>query len=451
MSSVLLKGINLYEGINTDGDSLVMKGYRDENFRIPFSKIKNSAIYNNNEIELDIPFEDHNENHDILCEARFYIPHIENEETEEEKEGGEEGEEANGEEKGGEEAKDAKDGEDGEKSGEMQEEGKEEEEEEEEEKEPVITFAEELHQQIRKKAKIDESMGELICTIESLSLVVPRGKYTIDLHKVNMRLHGSTFNYKILYKNIVKAFLLPMNNDIHYSIVLGFSKPLRQGNTIYPYIIFQFKKVKKLELEMKATQEILQEVNKNLKPVYSGPAYEVVAKLFKMIIGVNIIIPGSFRTTSGHSSLKCNVGNQEGYLFMMNKSMIFIKKPVIYIRLGDVARVEFQRVSGGINMRGFDFEVILRSGISTIFSGADKRELESIMSYFKKAKLPVQTINEMEKLDEELGSFDDDDDEDLRQEDLMDDDDEDDDDFVVNPNDNANADEDEDYHIDGED
>jgi len=60
-----------------------------------------------------------------------------------------------------------------------------------------------------------------------------------------------------------------------------------------------------------------------------------------MIIGVNIIIPGSFKTTQGRVSLKCTVGSQGGHLFMMNKSMIFIKKPVIYIRLGEVARVEF--------------------------------------------------------------------------------------------------------------
>lgn len=139
----------------------------------------------------------------------------------------------------------------------------------------------------------------------------------------------------------MKAFLLPNNDGIHYSLVLGFSKPLRQGNTKYPYIIFQFKIKKTLEVELNPPAETLSSIHKNLKPAYSGPAYEIVAKLFKMIIGVNIIIPGSFKTTQGHSSLKCTVGSQEGHLFMMNKSMIFIKKPVIYIRIGEIARVEF--------------------------------------------------------------------------------------------------------------
>jgi structure-specific recognition protein 1 len=140
---------------------------------------------------------------------------------------------------------------------------------------------------------------------------------------------------------VVKAFLLPDNDNIHYSLVLGFSTPLRQGNTKYPYIIFQFKMAQNLEVELSPPEETLLKIHKNLKPTYSGPAYEIIAKLFKMIIGVNIIIPGNFKTTQGQSSLKCTVGSQVGHLFMMNKSMLFINKPVIYIRLADVARVEF--------------------------------------------------------------------------------------------------------------
>jgi structure-specific recognition protein 1 len=264
-------------------------------------------------------------------------------------------------------------------------------------------LAETVEKTVRKKSKIDENMGELVARIENLSLVVPRGKYTADLHMNNMKLHGSTFNYKILYQNVVKAFLLPNNDGIHYSLVLGFSKPLRQGNTKYPYIIFQFKIKKNIQVELNLPAETLSGIHKNLKPAYSGPAYEIVAKLFKMIIGVNIIIPGSFKTSQGQSSIKCRVGSQEGYLFMMNKSMIFIKKPVIYIRLGEVARVEFQRVSGHVHMRAFDFEVILKSGMSTIFSGADKRELEIVTAYFKGANIEVKTINEMNNLDAQLG------------------------------------------------
>ena len=91
---------------------------------------------------------------------------------------------------------------------------------------------------------------------------------------------------------------------------------------------------------------------------------------------------------------------------MMNKSMIFINKPVIYIRLSDVARVEFQRVAGRLNMRGFDFEVVLKSGVTTIFSGADKRDLEQVTEYFEKSEVEVKTITEVDNVDPDLGSED---------------------------------------------
>jgi len=39
-----------------------------------------------------------------------------------------------------------------------------------------------------------------------------------------------------------------------------------------------------------------------------------------LIVGINIVIPGDFKTSNNHSALRCNVGNQEGHLFPLNKS-----------------------------------------------------------------------------------------------------------------------------------
>lgn len=155
-------------------------------------------------MELSIPLEDFNDSHDILCDVRFYIPEsIPEPDPETEPEEGKSKQETI--------------------------------------RAQFHTKAEVVEKEVRKLSKIDESMGELVTRVENLSLVVPRGKYTADLHMNNMKLHGTTFNYKILYQNVVKAFLLPNNDGIHYNLVLGFSKPLRQGNTKYPYVIIRFK------------------------------------------------------------------------------------------------------------------------------------------------------------------------------------------------------------------
>lgn len=189
------------------------------------------------------------------------------------------------------------------------------------------------------------------------------------------------------------------------NLVLGFDKPLRQGNTNYPYIIFQFKRNRDAKIDLKLSKEELTQIHPDLVETYEGNYYEIVAKLFKLIIGINIIIPGEFKTSGGFSGLKCYVGSQEGLLFPLNKSLIFIKKPVIYLRLDDIQVVNFQRVSGGHGVRGFDFEVKMKNGVTTTFSGADRRELDQITQYFQKNKVAVSQVDEHDRLDNDLGEM----------------------------------------------
>lgn len=41
-----------------------------------------------------------------------------------------------------------------------------------------------------------------------------RGKYVADIYKNFLRFHGMTFNYRIEFKSIEKAFLLPKPDDV---------------------------------------------------------------------------------------------------------------------------------------------------------------------------------------------------------------------------------------------
>ena len=354
-----IQGINLVTGFDFEENQLRIANGSNTLMTIPYPQISNSAVYNNDELEINIPFENNNEQHDVLCEIRFYIPPIGTTEEGEQEEGD-----------------DAR-----------------------------ANHVNELYRTIKEKANLDKHIGELICTLENLPLVVPRGKYTVDLYQNKMRLDGTTFNYIIDYKNIKKAFLLPMNDDLHHSLVLGFDQPLRQGTTSYHYIIFNFKALEEYEVELKLTEEQLKTINPDLQKTYSGKYYEVVAKLFKMIININIIIPGKFVTSTGHSGIRCNVSHLEGHLFFLSSSMIFIKKPVLYMKLAEVVRIEFLRVGGGISMKNFDFDVVMKNGNSQTFSGVSKLELENIKAYFESKNIKVINIKEEEQ---DLGSEDDD-------------------------------------------
>lgn len=169
-----LKGINLLTAIETDGEKLIGKYQEAEIFSLPFGKVNNTGIYNRNEVEIDIPFEEFNEQNDVFCGIRLFIP------------------------------------------------GKPEIVPEGEDAVPEPTLAESIHNVIRKKSKLDENAGDLICSFPNLPLVVPRGKHTVDMYrdteksKGELRIHGSTYSYKIDFQNIAKAYLLPQNDDVDY-------------------------------------------------------------------------------------------------------------------------------------------------------------------------------------------------------------------------------------------
>lgn len=102
---------------------------------------------------------------DILCEMRFYVPNmVENSENEDKP---------------------------------MKENGAEENEEEE------ITPAKIMNDQILKKAGLGDSAGDIICSFHDLPLLVPRGKYTLEMFENYAKFHGRTHDYKILYKDIL--------------------------------------------------------------------------------------------------------------------------------------------------------------------------------------------------------------------------------------------------------
>jgi structure-specific recognition protein 1 len=143
---------------------------------------------------------------------RFYVPNTELDHLEETKK----------EEKKKEKPKPKK------KEGEEEEEGEEDEEDEDEdEDEDQITPAQILNEKIVKAAGIGEFAGEVIASLAELPMIIPRGKYSFDLYSTFAKLHGRTNDYKILYKDINKGFLLPKPDGNHMAYVLHLKVPLR--------------------------------------------------------------------------------------------------------------------------------------------------------------------------------------------------------------------------------
>jgi len=129
-------------------------------------------------------------------------------------------------------------------------------------------------------------------------MMTPRGKITMHFLKNSLTIHGPSQDYKIHYKNFSKVFLLPKSDGIHVSLVIGLFTPLRQGNTSYPFIVFQFKNTEEttITLNLPENENERKSILKNeIENELSGVLYDIVIRLFKCLSGIGVIIPGKFK------------------------------------------------------------------------------------------------------------------------------------------------------------
>lgn len=101
---------------------------------------------------------------------------------------------------------------------------------------------EKADQRIRETFQMGEVQEDLLLSIPDVSLYQPRGKYSFNFYQSYLKLHGMSFSYNISYDSILNAFLLPLPDDESYYFALYLSKPIRQGQTQYHFLICNIKK-----------------------------------------------------------------------------------------------------------------------------------------------------------------------------------------------------------------
>ncbi|KAI9372929.1 FACT complex subunit pob3 [Aspergillus egyptiacus] len=349
-------------------------------FEIPYSEISNTNLAGKNEVavELSLSSEPNDSKPagstknrgmkaaagpDELVEMRFYIPGTavktekglkeENADEENGEEGGEEGEEQNA--------------------------------------------ANLFYEILMEKAEIGDVAGDTFATFLDVLHLTPRGRFDIDMYESSFRLRGKTYDYKIQYSSIKKFFLLPKNDDTHTLIVLGLEPPLRQGQTRYPFLVMQLKLDEEISLELNMTDELLNDRYKDkLEPRYEEPIHQVITKIFRGLSGKKVIMPSKdFLSHHGHSGVKCSIKANEGLLYFLDKSLIFVPKPATYIQIENIAVVTMSRVGGAVSAsRTFDITVSLKAGMGEHqFSNINREEQQPLEEFFKAKNIRIK--NEM--------------------------------------------------------
>jgi structure-specific recognition protein 1 len=270
------------------------------------------------------------------------------------------------------------------------------------------TSAHRLGQEIKKHIREDDRRQDLIYTFADLPFLVPRGKYTFQIFDANFKLHGISYNYNIKYTNLSKCFLLPLPDKLNLAFVLAFKKAMVQGRTNYAYMVIQFPKSQFEEVKSELKGRQLQMVNENLKELYKGTYYEIFATIFRLVSRVSIIIPDDFRSAQNVCGIPCSVKANQGTLFILKKSLIYIYKPfVVHEPFSEIIKAIFHRLNSTALNKGFDLELKNKRGQAFVFGDIDKTEADNLMAVLKAQRIPITTAEDGEEQEPEHESYDD--------------------------------------------
>ena len=362
-----VKGLN-WGSYSISDNKMEFKNESKEWFQIPFNSLSNvQQGTNKNEITLEFNKDEDDEDNPI-CELRLYVPEQEVNQKEkkkpkEEKENGENEEKQ--------------------------------EEEEEEENKIVKTRGELLKEEIIKLAGIGSISGS-IAHLPKIQTIIPRGKFDLFFLKNSLKILGQAHNYKTEIKNIIKVFLVP-KVDGHYSfLILKLKSPLTQGNTSYPFVIFQIDSQNeiKVDLDIPEDDEEIQKQLENVSNPLEGKAIDVIAKLFNTIVNRNLIIPSNNFTFSKGPFIKCSYKANDGVLYFLERSILFVHKPVLDIEIEAIREIDLERIhESGMQQRSFDITIKLKKE-SYQFSGLDREEMDKLQEYIKEKKIKLNSVDE---------------------------------------------------------
>lgn len=284
------------------------------------------------------------------------------------------------------------------------------------------TSAELFQKRIMKEASIKNSTGDVIVEFDETmgTFLTPRGRYSIELYQFFLRMRGAKYDYKIKYDDITRLFLLPRPDDVHMAFVISLDKPIRQGQQRYQILVLQTtKEVHQISVNLDENT-LINEYDGELQPVMQGALCNLVAKAFKIISNKKVFIPGKFTNAYQQPCLKCALRANEGHLYPLEKSFVFIHKPPLMVRFEDVESVEFQRYNYAGkhgSTRNFDLCVELKSSLGDIngfnrrefvFSGIDRSDYEGLYNFLSGKRIRIKNIEADDTRNDVPGAVEDD-------------------------------------------
>ncbi|XP_076062638.1 structure specific recognition protein [Oratosquilla oratoria] len=258
---------------------------------------------------------------------------------------------------------------------------------------PVENFRE----RVMAKASVITATGDALAIFREVQCLTPRGRYDIKVYPSFIQLHGKTFDFKIPITTVLRLFLLPHQDQRQHFFVVSLDPPIKQGQTRYPYLIMLFSNDDTDVVELPLSEEEIQEKYEGrMEKEITGPQYEVISKIFKGLANRKVVTPGSFIGHSGTPAIGCSYKAAAGYVYPLERGIIYVHKPPVHIRFDEIGSVNFAR--SGSTTRSFDFEIELKNNTIQTFSSIEKGEYTKLFDYVNKKKLRIKNRGKMDQM-----------------------------------------------------
>eukprot|EP00927_Polykrikos_kofoidii_P041046 TRINITY_DN34977_c0_g1_i1.p1 TRINITY_DN34977_c0_g1~~TRINITY_DN34977_c0_g1_i1.p1 ORF type:complete len:522 (-),score=98.29 TRINITY_DN34977_c0_g1_i1:163-1728(-) len=240
---------------------------------------------------------------------------------------------------------------------------------------------------------------DVITRISDISVTAPRGRHDFEFFQQVVKMHGKTQSYTVKYKSIARMFLLTMPTT-EVAFVIGLDQPLRQGTQQQAFLVLTFDREREIPID--APKEKL--VALGLPQQTDQKECDFVPRLFKALSQKNVIAPSSefaelLKKAVGQSGtapcVRCSMKTQVGLLYPLRDSMLFVTKPVVWIRHRDVELVEF--ASTLMRRTSFDLRVHLKGQSVQEFTNLERKVYECMRQHFEARGVKIQANDDMRK------------------------------------------------------
>ncbi|KAG7559130.1 High mobility group box domain superfamily [Arabidopsis thaliana x Arabidopsis arenosa] len=243
-------------------------------------------------------------------------------------------------------------------------------------------------------ADVSSGVEDAVVTFDSIAILTPRGRYSVELHLSFLRLQGQANDFKIQYSSVVRLFLLPKSNQPHTFVVISLDPPIRKGQTMYPHIVMQFETDTVVESELSISDDLMNTKFKDkLERSYKGLIHEVFTTVLRWLSGAKITKPGKFRSSQDGFAVKSSLKAEDGVLYPLEKGFFFLPKPPTLILHDEIDYVEFERhAAGGANMHYFDLLIRLKTDHEHLFRNIQRNEYHNLYTFISSKGLKIMNL-----------------------------------------------------------